>query len=291
MFCSDCSKEQDHEFDERLHGETRVARSGRRVHRDGLEEARRQDGCHSRVGTGLPQLTSDDNYVCGLWKDSLSHDTMWYSIKEYQSYTNTPNTRLSKYLTPSWSWRSTTGRVAHFGGLTTLREFQVVNVDIKTTVNDFGHIQDASIRVRGEVVGVRALPGNRLGHAPFNASDAIEHTLWFSFYWDSPALRPECTPPRWTESMGNGLRVLLVAVKGNAKHAMVLQRSIYRMDGWKRVGYAYVGAVTPSRRRQISRERARQQYDSSDHDVSSGGDVSESDPWNKKTAQLMELSI
>lgn len=94
--------------------------------------------------SGVARWTHDRmgfTYVCGLWKELLHHQLLWWVRK--------PKRRLTGYRAPSWSWAAVDGACSFDKSLWPLPssirivDFQVLNVDS----DPYGQVLHGSIRL------------------------------------------------------------------------------------------------------------------------------------------------
>lgn len=65
---------------------------------------------------GWMQKQTGDDYLCGLWRNDLAFELLWYS--DHQSNAIEPPYRHDHFYAPSWSWASVCGPISYFGRFT-----------------------------------------------------------------------------------------------------------------------------------------------------------------------------
>lgn len=114
-----------------------------------------------------------DDYLAGLWKESLPSELLWYSYHTIEK----PPTRPNLYLAPSWSWASVKGPVK-WEVDSRLPEWSAVNIiasgiDLATT--DFaGQVTNGFIRLIGRPIA------GYLRTTPSSLTSTTETTLHLS---------------------------------------------------------------------------------------------------------------
>lgn len=203
----------------------------------------------SAIAMRMSQHTRSE-YLAGLWRKYLPGQLLWFS---YTQDTNL-QPRPSEYVAPSWSWASTSGRVAtwfiyrpEFEKVLDIVDVQVVPLDAN---NLFGGVKSAILTVTGYLAKADQLCH---GENCFGSKDeASGSNLCFDVYWDCKKKLGHADTDTYyllpvladynTEDMVGGPGLL------SSVHGLVLQRissakNEYRREGrfdvvrWKRVGF------------------------------------------------------
>jgi hypothetical protein len=108
----------------------------------------------------LLKIGPDDEYVCGLWRNTLARELLW----EAESHATQNGTALSRrqeqFQAPSWSWASVTGPIALRRHTEQYQEnwkevVYVLNVSYAlATLNLFGPVTHGYLTLRGSLVPV-----------------------------------------------------------------------------------------------------------------------------------------
>ena len=236
------------------------------------------------LGQAMARLSPGDRYVCGLWKNSLALDLLWHVDTSAK-----PSERLDQYLAPSWSWGSVNGGVRKMQDASMSQEFRILDIKVDTTVNDFGPIQDAYLKVSGSYIPVRTQPGGILRHSPNPESKvSYDPNLGFHALWDSLNLKLHYESSPLSDSQQNRIYFLWIGETQDAAHGIMLRRRTPR-DGFERVGYAYGGRVMPPRRRRGSSTNSSELDATVNADThSSAGDWRE---FKRTLAEWMRLTL
>lgn len=101
-------------------------------------------------------LRPTDQYLAGIWKDTLLHDLLWHSKISHAVTANEPSKRSSASTgVPSWSWASMTGGAGWFPDCSSTPYKNVQVLDTKYATDGpvtSGTIKQASITIRAPLI-------------------------------------------------------------------------------------------------------------------------------------------
>lgn len=110
----------------------------------------------ARMMAGLIQ----DEYVCGLWKQSLGYDLLWCVRGEPW-----PNSPPEAYCAPSWSWAALYRRISpNIDHRDAPLLIDIEHVEVKyATADIYGQVKGGSLFLRGAVKRIELGKVNRVG--------------------------------------------------------------------------------------------------------------------------------